>query len=106
MRKRKVLWFFALFFLFAGILTYIEVQRFGSLTGFFTLNESSYEQGLSKSSYSFFEKSAFLLALFFFIVFAVKFIFNYYVRNDNIHAERHERKKLIPLDLSKLKDNF
>jgi hypothetical protein len=100
--KIKVVAFMLVLLLFTGALTYLEIKRFGSLTGFISRGQSTLSAADSTNIDSVvFGELIFIVLIFFIITIIFRFIFNHYSNkfNESIDSQVIVSKKLIPLDL-------
>ena len=104
MIKSKVIIFFVLLLLFAGVLTIIEINKYGSLTGFVSFNNDP--GNLSGNNGSLINKNIFYFALLtiafaFVLFFIAKYLHRYSEKNfgSSSYYGDYKRRRLIDLNL-------
>lgn len=109
MKRRKVITFYVLLFAFVFTLSYIEIMRFGSLTGFISRDDSNSENMvLSEKSYKEVDRAqrvSFYILVVLLFIFCVAFIVRYLYRHyekttlNGLNGINHKHKRLIPIEL-------
>ena len=109
MKRRKAIVFFILLLLFVFTLSYIEILRFGSLTGFVSKNNSNLENTiLSETSFDELDRaqkiSFYILVTLLFVfcvAFIVKYLHNHYEKTtlNDLHNCNQKHRRLIPVEL-------
>jgi hypothetical protein len=99
--RLKIFIFVFFLTLLVGSLSYLEIKRFGSLTGFISSNGDLNNENNQDINTTVFGEIFFIIIAFFVLSLGFRFVFNYYSKKniEKVDLQIVNAKRLIELDL-------